>query len=1084
MIRFKCPACQKILKAPDEGAGRKINCPKCGQRMLIPALERPATTTKTMLGQFAPSPAPIPTAPSLVETDSLVLLGLRKDAELKGSSKEQRGYKPARSWVGTLCALAALALTLAATPVAILRHPLIGAGLAAFAVVLALFAVFKSLFRKGLGIASIALMLGGAVLFGIVALSGGSAVLLKPVKDRLAALSQQDPLERKQERPTPAAHMASEAKSETNQPAEKDGRKEERKPQRREEKEKEQSEQSEREAAPAADKTPPKNGPKLDADELREFHRWIASLRTELGSLDDNAIRYRANLQKAEKKAQAYTRDFTAREVALGFDLPVYRIEESHIYLNGNFDVYQVVLKGEGRDGTLSLKVGQDISKDAAIELKRGQTLSIKADVVSASVEPDTLRRSLTSIYNGPYVQITVKNLRVGEGQKKNEENPVQAERKDAEKSKTEDNGQPRFDPNDLQRTAHWGRTNVERLQQDADNAIRHRTTLEKLSKDISVHENAKVRWEFVVASIGEHSVELWADRQTRNFISSRSGHLSITGNGRFGPLSLSVGQGISKEEAAKLKPLDTITVSAEVANLRLDRGSVTIVLKDLQVAEARKQSREESTNEVSGVAALPTNASPKFDLLPPPAPQAPPRQPKPTKAQLQAKAQPPTVDAIVENRLAAGEEELLKQLESVPELRLVNDLEVQALHKSAKGKSVMAELHQGMVKAGIQAGLPLRGGAQAQLSPSAALVVEQLSKSLRDLGFVSGVPSPGSRRGLSPSQENRPLDKVAEFQKWCDDKQIEKANAALPTLLQMLQVEKPSLRLLLVRELAKVNNRDTTIVLTYRALFDLDPEVRALAVKALERRSTNHYLPFLLKGLRYPWPSVADHAAQALRKLKITGIEPQLIKLMEQPDPTAPVPYKKNKKLLRVPELVRLNHMRNCVLCHAPSTGPTDGLVRGLVPTPGQPLPRVYYAGQSGDFIRADTTFLRQDFSVMMTVEGADPWPTEQRFDFVVRSRVVKSDEMPEIAAKSGNNYPQREAVLYALRGLTGKDAGESAEQWREMLGIAKDAKDADQDRTRTDKRPALDGTRLDGTVKVPTVDNKTRIPKKDNPK
>jgi DNA-directed RNA polymerase subunit RPC12/RpoP len=610
MIRFKCPACQKILKVPDEGAGRKINCPKCGQRMLIPAPKRPATTNKTMLAQLAPSPAPVPTTPSHVETDSLVLLGLRKDSEPKGSSKEQRGYKPTRSWAGTLCALVALALTTAATPVAVLRHPLIGAGLAAFAVLLALFAVFKSMFRKGLGLASIALMLGGAVLFGIVALSGGPALLLKPVKDRLAALSQRDPLERKEERPTPTAHNGSEAKSETNQPAEKDWRKEDRKSQRREEKGKEQSGQSEREAAPTADKTPPKKGPKLDADELHAFHRWMATLPTELGSPNDNLIRYRANLQKAEERAQAYTRDFTAREVALAFDLPVYRIEESHIYLNGNFDVYQVVLKGEERDGTLSLKVGQDISKDAAIELKRDQTINIRADVVSVSVQTNTAaRQSVTSVgrkwHFGPYVQITVRNLRLDEGQKKNEENSVRAEKKGAEKSKSEDDGQPRFDPNDLQRTVRWGWTIVERLEQDVGNAIRYRTTLERLSKNIRVHENAKVRWQFVVVSIGENRVELWGDRQNRNFFLSKSGPLSIiTDNRPSGSLSLSVGQGISKQEAAKLKPRDTITVRAKVADLRLDRGSLTIVLKDLRVAEARKQPREESTKEVEGAAA------------------------------------------------------------------------------------------------------------------------------------------------------------------------------------------------------------------------------------------------------------------------------------------------------------------------------------------------------------------------------------------------------------------------------------------------------------------------------------------------
>jgi hypothetical protein len=35
----------------------------------------------------------------------------------------------------------------------------------------------------------------------------------------------------------------------------------------------------------------------------------------------------------------------------------------------------------------------------------------------------------------------------------------------------------------------------------------------------------------------------------------------------------------------------------------------------------------------------------------------------------------------------------------------------------------------------------------------------------------------------------------------------------------------------------------------------------------------------------------------------------------------------------------VRINHLGNCLLCHSPSTSRAD-LVRGAVPTPGQPLP------------------------------------------------------------------------------------------------------------------------------------------------
>ena len=44
------------------------------------------------------------------------------------------------------------------------------------------------------------------------------------------------------------------------------------------------------------------------------------------------------------------------------------------------------------------------------------------------------------------------------------------------------------------------------------------------------------------------------------------------------------------------------------------------------------------------------------------------------------------------------------------------------------------------------------------------------------------------------------------------------------------------------------------------------------------------------------------------------------------------------------VDELVKVNHLRNCTLCHPASTNTSDPL-RGPIPQPGRPLPRVYYS-------------------------------------------------------------------------------------------------------------------------------------------
>jgi DNA-directed RNA polymerase subunit M/transcription elongation factor TFIIS len=55
MARFKCPACQKILKAPDEASGRKTHCPRCGQQLLIPSPVQAQADNKTNIGEPASS---------------------------------------------------------------------------------------------------------------------------------------------------------------------------------------------------------------------------------------------------------------------------------------------------------------------------------------------------------------------------------------------------------------------------------------------------------------------------------------------------------------------------------------------------------------------------------------------------------------------------------------------------------------------------------------------------------------------------------------------------------------------------------------------------------------------------------------------------------------------------------------------------------------------------------------------------------------------------------------------------------------------------------------------------------------------
>jgi hypothetical protein len=90
--------------------------------------------------------------------------------------------------------------------------------------------------------------------------------------------------------------------------------------------------------------------------------------------------------------------------------------------------------------------------------------------------------------------------------------------------------------------------------------------------------------------------------------------------------------------------------------------------------------------------------------------------------------------------------------------------------------------------------------------------------------------------------------------------------------------------------------------------------------------------------------------------------------------------------------------------------------------------------------------TYLRQDFSVTQPVDDADPWPSQQRFDYLVWDRPApaqaplpeKTSDETDNGAKSVRSFPQRESVVFALRALTGKDAGTTSDAWRSAVSAA----------------------------------------------
>jgi hypothetical protein len=105
--------------------------------------------------------------------------------------------------------------------------------------------------------------------------------------------------------------------------------------------------------------------------------------------------------------------------------------------------------------------------------------------------------------------------------------------------------------------------------------------------------------------------------------------------------------------------------------------------------------------------------------------------------------------------------------------------------------------------------------------------------------------------------------------------------------------------------------------------------------------------------------------------------------------------------------------------------------------------------ASQSPLLIRGDTTFLREDFSVLLPlIVTPDGPPIGLRFDFVVRTREAEKEERIVLLAGAAErkSYPQRDAVLFALRELTGKDVGTTTLAWQNLFPHAEEYVEADR--------------------------------------
>lgn len=285
---------------------------------------------------------------------------------------------------------------------------------------------------------------------------------------------------------------------------------------------------------------------------------------------------------------------------------------------------------------------------------------------------------------------------------------------------------------------------------------------------------------------------------------------------------------------------------------------------------------------------------------------------------------------------------------------------------------------------------------------------------------------------------------------------------AILPAMLQITAVEAPAHRLATVGQLSWSRSEVATAALVRLAIFDPDVTVRQTALDVLENSEAGHRREALessacrdtiLGAFRYPWPEIAFRAADLVIRLRCANLAPALVDFLDERDPAAP--FEKNLDGRQVPhvrELARINHHRNCLLCHAAHG--SERLARnepfGLVPSADEPLPPAsslayYSAARGSTVVLASVTYLRQDFSLMQEIENPGQWPKQQRFDFLVRTREVT----PEEAAKryalleerpAGEPCPNHQAALQALRDLTGTYLGPRASDWREHLRAARE--------------------------------------------
>ena len=317
-------------------------------------------------------------------------------------------------------------------------------------------------------------------------------------------------------------------------------------------------------------------------------------------------------------------------------------------------------------------------------------------------------------------------------------------------------------------------------------------------------------------------------------------------------------------------------------------------------------------------------------------------------------------------------------------------------------------------------AGMPFLFGADAVLFRTQAESLDALSRRLRSI--IQACTDSSDPR---PDPDKLYAALLSGDQGLFRDRKWATADA-VPCIQQMLQAERVDVRRMCVELLRGIDDPAATEALVRWAVFDTAAPNRAAAVDALKRRDATVVTNLLLKYVRYPWPRAVEHAAEALVTLNSRSAVPTLAAILSLPAPDSPhaagVPGE--TRLFR-PEVVRVNHPRNCLMCHPPSATRED-LVRGAIPDPSRPLAAGISSYNGGEhFVHASTTYLRQDFSCVLPVANPGVWTDQQRFDFMVTVRPMRNGEA------TSEDPAYRGAVLFALRELSEQDLGTTATDW-----------------------------------------------------